>query len=854
MRKPSSPNNQPSTTPRSKSFRANYQPTTNNSPKPSRKSRKGLAFLIFLLEFALLGTILYFHFGRGEEKTALPIPETTEAPAPTPAPIDYSADAASLRITEVMAKNTAFLMQDNNVFPDWVELTSSASQPIDLTGWSLSDGKGRWTFPAATTIAPGQHLLITCEGSSGLTTGFSLSEGETLTLADPNGTPVDTCLLTPVLSNVSLVRNAYETLSSCAYPTPGYDNTPEGYSAFCASLPAPAGPLAISEICSSNNDYNRQIAGEYADWVELTNISASPVNLSGYYLSDKKDSKLLFPLPEKDLAPGEMVLIYCSKDYTPETLAANPYVYEIMAPFSLGSDGDELFLTAADGTVVDFAAYTNMPINGSFGRMDGQRGWFYFAASTPLQPNTGGERRVSSSPVSSLATGQYNGVSSLTVELSAPAGGKVYYTTGDESRFDALTEYSGPITISATTILRAVTVEQGAVPSRVSTWSYFVNENHTFPIVSLVADSFSEFYGFDNSGNKFIECPGTVSLIENNTELFSRTCAIRLKGFTAVLDKFKKNYGVYFKDRLGSSDLTGMDLFNNGVTDYSSLLIRAGQDWSYDGACIRNEVMETLCHQFTPVSLVPVQSNKYVVLYLDGKYHGIYSLKQDNNRQLIASLYGVSKQSVSTSSGNPEYGDPIWDVLEFCRTNNMADPALYEQFSAMFNLDNLIDYLVLQSYGGNIDLYNNVKYFMSTELDSRWGLIFYDQDQTFYRPEGAVNIIFGGYAKPSPFLTDISKSLCKNPDFRDRFLRRYAEALSTTLSDENVLSVIDDLCNQLSPEMERDRARISTTVAEWQIYVDDLRNFFRNGYRTAVIDNLTACLGLTDAERASYFG
>ena len=143
---------------------------------------------------------------------------------------------------------------------------------------------------------------------------------------------------------------------------------------------------------------------------------------------------------------------------------------------------------------------------------------------------------------------------------------------------------------------------------------------------------------------------------------------------------------------------------------------------------------------------------------------------------------------------------------------------------------------------------------MSTELDSRWGLIFYDQDQTFYRPEGAVNIIFGGYAKPSPVLTDISKSLCKNPDFRDRFLRRYAEALSTTLSDENVLSVIDDLCNQLSPEMERDRARISTTVAEWQIYVDDLRNFFRNGYRTAVIDNLTACLNLTPQERQFYFG
>ena len=287
------------------------RPTT----RPKQRKRKGLYLLLFLLEFALLGTILYFHFGRGGDhsSTTLPAPTEDTAPAPTPAPVDYSAFGVEgiygmptppygvcCFYNTAIFEELLFRKFLNNVFPDWVELTSSASRPIDLTGWSLSDGKGRWTFPAATSIAPGQHLLITCEGSSGLTTGFSLSEGETVTLADPDGTPTDTVTLTPVLSNVSLVRNEDETLSSCAYPTPGYDNTPEGYSAFCASLAAPAGPLAISEICSSNNDYNRQIAGEYADWVELTNISASPVNLSGYYLSDKKDSKLLFPLPEKD--------------------------------------------------------------------------------------------------------------------------------------------------------------------------------------------------------------------------------------------------------------------------------------------------------------------------------------------------------------------------------------------------------------------------------------------------------------------------------------------------------------------------------------------------------------------------
>ena len=275
-------------------------------------------------------------------------------------------------------------------------------------------------------------------------------------------------------------------------------------------------------------------------------------------------------------------------------------------------------------------------------------------------------------------------------------------------------------------------------------------------------------------------------------------------------------------------------------------------DWSFNGACLRNELMEELCHQTAPD--LPCQSNRYCVLYINGRYRGIYCLKQNMNEDFYASTRGVSAGSVEEVHRDINYDTPLYNTLEFCKRNDMSDLDNYAQFCEMFDIDNLIDYLVLQSYGGNIDLYNNVKFYRSMEEDDgKWKLVFYDQDETFYRTEGAIKIIFSFYAKPFQYLTDISLSLCKNAEFKDRLLSRFAEALETTMSDENCLRVIDMLCEQLSPEIERDRARYGVSLHEWESYVGQLKKFFEDRYSLAVINNLCEDLNLTSAERTYYF-
>ena len=244
-----------------------------------------LLVLIVLVEVGILGFV--FHRQSTELRYASLEPDVEEQPGPTPQLVDYSANASALHISEVMAKNTATLMAEDGTFPDWLEISNSSSDSINLKDWSLSDGKGRWTFPDL-SIAPGEYLFLYAGAETGLSTGFSLSEGETLIFSDPNGNTVEEVVLYPVNSNRSLIRAGDGTFREADYATPGFENSVNGFEKACEDAFSPDGPLVISEICTANTDFNRKIEDEYADWVELRNISSEPVNLSGYFLSDKK--------------------------------------------------------------------------------------------------------------------------------------------------------------------------------------------------------------------------------------------------------------------------------------------------------------------------------------------------------------------------------------------------------------------------------------------------------------------------------------------------------------------------------------------------------------------------------------
>ena len=769
---------------------------------------------------------------QARDEIHIPEPESTAAPA-----VDYS---GLLRISELMSKNRATVADENGAFCDWVELENCSGQTVDLTGWYLSDREGslKWAFPSG-SIAPGEYLTVFCGGKGSMSADFSLSGGETVYLIAPSGQTVSSVLCSADKAGLALALGEDGVFHETRWATPGYPNTRQGYEAFCSAAAA-TGPVVINEAMSANSLYAIQPGLEAEDWVELKNISDAPVELAGCHLSDSHSDYALWALPEHTLQPGETLLIYCSGN---EANSAPGYTH---ASFSLDAVEEALYLTDSGGQLMDYVHLHDIPPNGSMGRMDGEKGFFYCAAPTPNRENSGGARFVSEAPRAVTADGVYNDVESLAVELSAP--GEIHYTTDGTVPTAESSLYTGPVTLSATGVLRAVALEEGGLMSPVVTYSYIINENHTLPVLSIVVDDKKGFNSIYNAGKKYVEIPANAALYDGESS-FNHRCSVSMKGWTS-LKLAKKSLGINFGGIYGG-DLD-CDVFGNGITRYGSLSVRAGQD--YSTSIFRNELFEELALEMS--DKVYTQYSKFCILYLNGEYRGIYCLKEDFSRQYYASRNGVSKDSVTTFR-TPATIDTAFftEIVQFVRQNSLTDEENYQYICDRVDIDSLIDWFIIEGYSANTDLQGNARVFRSTETGNKWAFAAYDFDWAFYYGKSDFTIIFRQIGNAGNQIPPLITKLLQHPDFRQRFLARFSELNKTVLSNEHVLAKIDELQALLEPEVPRERRRWGYTLNSWYTQVDKMRKFITDSdWANHNIDQLSILMKLTDEELSTYFG
>lgn len=149
-------------------------------------------------------------------------------------------NAQNLVINEVLASNSAVNTDEDDSYQDWVELYNGSAEPINLSGYGLSDNPTilfKWVFPSV-TINPGSYLIIWCSNKNRTTPGqplhtnFAISaDGETISLTNPDGVVVDFAPPTTMLANISFGRSPNGTGGFVFFqtPTPAAENTGSGY-------------------------------------------------------------------------------------------------------------------------------------------------------------------------------------------------------------------------------------------------------------------------------------------------------------------------------------------------------------------------------------------------------------------------------------------------------------------------------------------------------------------------------------------------------------------------------------------------------------------------------------------------
>ena len=79
---------------------------------------------------------------------------------------DIQAIPRGIIINEVMSANVSILADEDEDYPDWIELYNQENEGVNLNGYGLSDKDSepfRWIFPDV-TIAPDGYLLIFASG------------------------------------------------------------------------------------------------------------------------------------------------------------------------------------------------------------------------------------------------------------------------------------------------------------------------------------------------------------------------------------------------------------------------------------------------------------------------------------------------------------------------------------------------------------------------------------------------------------------------------------------------------------------------------------------------------------------
>jgi len=161
-----------------------------------------------------------------------------------------------------------------------------------------------------------------------------------------------------------------------------YYATPAGSNAGANTWP----PLRLNEWMASNTGFIRDPADhDTDDWLEIYNPTATPVDLTGWSLTDTPSGPAGFEVPGGYTVPAYGHLLVWADNETGQNSTNRP---DLHVNFKLEKEGESIGLFAPDGTLIDSVTFGLQTNNVSQGRSpDGGTNLLFFPLPTPGNTN-----------------------------------------------------------------------------------------------------------------------------------------------------------------------------------------------------------------------------------------------------------------------------------------------------------------------------------------------------------------------------------------------------------------------------------------------------------------------------------
>lgn len=235
-----------------------------------------------------------------------------------------------------------------------------------------------------------------------------------------------------------------------------------------------AAQVVISEFMAKNKATLKDDTGVFSDWIELHNPGDATADLTGWSLTDNQSNPMEWTFPAGATLPAGAYMVVWASGLDHKTLG-QPF----HTNFKMADEGEYLGLVKPDGTVMQEYAPTFPPQSSdvSYGLSNDSlisSPNVYFATPTPGKQNVANAAAVTFSKPG----GGYTASFSLTLSSLTP-GVQIRYTTNGTVPTATSTLYSGAITVSRDTSIRARAFGTGLNASPISSAQYFVLDSTT---------------------------------------------------------------------------------------------------------------------------------------------------------------------------------------------------------------------------------------------------------------------------------------------------------------------------------------------------------------------------------------
>jgi len=342
---------------------------------------------------------------------------------------------------------------------------------------------------------------------------------------------------------------------------------------------------------------------------------------------------------------------------------------------------------------------------------------------------------------------------------SVTEGAEIYYTLdGSQPSPIGGMPYTGPIGIDATTTVRAVAVSAGHPPSDVKTRTYiFLDDTlvqtgaglpftwgHVGPDYEMDSQVVTDPLYRNKIRDDLMVIP-TVSLVMDPGDLFGAGTGLyanpamrgeawqravsaelitplagtgfQINAAVEILDDIasdspwrmdKLSFRLTFKGAYGPTKLE-YPLFGDEAADRFDTLVLDAQDsdtWAshiysnrQTALYVRGQYLSDL--QNAMGGCAP--HGRYVHLYLNGLYWGLYCLRERPSGSFAEAYLGATKDDYEVVDGSTAGASQAYNRMISISYGNLADPAQYELLGQLLDVGGFVDYVIANIYVGNLD-------------------------------------------------------------------------------------------------------------------------------------------------------